>query len=362
MFSNSSGSQVTATVDETSLAKEATLEDVKTDLDSIDGKVSTEAKQDVGNSSLASIDTKLTSPLSVSGPLTDAQLRASPVPVSGTVTANAGTGPFPVSDNGGSLTVDGTVAISNFPATQPVSGTVAVSNFPATQPVSGTVTANLGTLNGASTAANQSTGNTSLSSLDTKTPSLGQAVMASSRPVVIASNQSAVPVSFQNSSIATYVASTGVVGQAATATDVFTISGSGTKTIKVLKVYLDTTQTLSGTNIWILMKRSTANTGGTSTSLNRVSLDSTNAVSTNTVLVYSVNPAALGTLVGNIAVTRVFSPPVGTFGDEYLWDFSDPNKQPIVLRGTGELLTLNFNGAATPVGTVINIRAIWTEE
>jgi hypothetical protein len=30
-----------------------------------------------------------------------------PQPVSGTVTANAGTGPFPVSDNGGSLTVDG---------------------------------------------------------------------------------------------------------------------------------------------------------------------------------------------------------------------------------------------------------------
>lgn len=30
-------------------------------------------------------------------------------PVSGTVTANAGTGPFPVSDNGGSLTVDGAV-------------------------------------------------------------------------------------------------------------------------------------------------------------------------------------------------------------------------------------------------------------
>ena len=33
-------------------------------------------------------------------------------PISGTVTANAGTGPFPVSDNGGSLTVDGTVAVS----------------------------------------------------------------------------------------------------------------------------------------------------------------------------------------------------------------------------------------------------------
>lgn len=70
-------------------------------------------------------------------------------PVSGTVTANAGTGPWPVTDNGGSLTVDGSVSIGNFPATQPVSGTVAVNNFPATQTVAGTVTANEGTLQSA---------------------------------------------------------------------------------------------------------------------------------------------------------------------------------------------------------------------
>jgi hypothetical protein len=46
--------------------------------------------------------------------LTDAQLRATPVPVSGTVTANAGTGPFPVSDNAGSLTVDAPVGAPVF--------------------------------------------------------------------------------------------------------------------------------------------------------------------------------------------------------------------------------------------------------
>lgn len=38
-------------------------------------------------------------------------------PISGTVTANAGTGPFPVSDNGGSLTVDGAVSITGTVAT-----------------------------------------------------------------------------------------------------------------------------------------------------------------------------------------------------------------------------------------------------
>lgn len=55
----------------------------------------------------------------VTGPLTDTQLRATPVPVSGTFSPSGtqdvnivSTIPVPVTDNGGSLTVDGTVAIS----------------------------------------------------------------------------------------------------------------------------------------------------------------------------------------------------------------------------------------------------------
>ncbi len=60
----------------------------------------------------------------VSGPLTDTELRATPVPVSGTVSV----GNFPavqaVNDNGGSLTVDGTVAVSNLPATSIGTSTV----------------------------------------------------------------------------------------------------------------------------------------------------------------------------------------------------------------------------------------------
>lgn len=70
----------------------------------------------------ATLDTHLTDgsariggTVTITGALTDTQLRASPVPISGTVTANAGTGPWPVTDNGGSLTVDnaGTFAVQD---------------------------------------------------------------------------------------------------------------------------------------------------------------------------------------------------------------------------------------------------------
>jgi hypothetical protein len=118
--------------------------------------------------------------IAVTGPLTDAQLRATAVPVA---------------DGGGSLTVDGSVSVSNFPATQPIS---AVSlPLPA----------------GAATSALQTTGNTSLGNIDTKlpaalvggrldanvgawlgstTPTVGQKTMAASIPVVLASDQSLV--------------------------------------------------------------------------------------------------------------------------------------------------------------------------
>lgn len=120
--------------------------------------------------------------LAVTGPLTDTELRASPVSVTiptpvpvtdnggsltvdGTVSATQGTSPWvvsgtviatpsgtqdvnlvstipvPVTDNGGSLTVDGTVAVSNFPAVQPVSGTVTANQGTSPWVVSGTVTA-----------------------------------------------------------------------------------------------------------------------------------------------------------------------------------------------------------------------------
>lgn len=120
--------------------------------------------------------------------LTQPTTPADTQPVSGTITANQGASPYAVTQSG-----TWTVAVNNFPATQAVSGTIElgattltalesvsvqntvtvqstdldirnlssaqdsvnVGNFPATQAVSGTVTANLGTLNGASTSAKQ---------------------------------------------------------------------------------------------------------------------------------------------------------------------------------------------------------------
>jgi hypothetical protein len=75
--------------------------------------------------------------------------------------------PVPISDAGGSITVDGTF----WQATQPISA----SSLPLPT--------------GAATSVNQTTANTSLSSIDGKIPVLGQALATASTPVVLPATQ-----------------------------------------------------------------------------------------------------------------------------------------------------------------------------
>lgn len=142
--------------------------------------------------------------VAVTGPLTDTQLRASLVPVSATSQLTASSAIIGSIANASFTATQGTatnlktqaenyqggsaVAAAN-PLWTQVSGSVIVSP-------TGVVSVSMTNQNtGFSTSALQTTGNSSLSSIDTKTPSLGQATMANSVPVAIASNQSVLQVS-----------------------------------------------------------------------------------------------------------------------------------------------------------------------
>jgi len=155
---------------------------------------STAARQDTGNVSLASIDGKLANPLPVTGPLTDAQLRAVAVPVSGGADHNLTFAGDKVDASGSTVTVNVGLTDTQLRATPvPVSGTVAVNTISGFALESGGNLAAIAAKDFA-TSAKQDTGNTSLSTIATRTPALGQAAMAASSPVVIASDQATFPV------------------------------------------------------------------------------------------------------------------------------------------------------------------------
>jgi len=211
---------------------------------------STSALQTTGNTSLSSIDGKLpaltagrvpvdgtfwqaTQPISgsisitgtptVTGPLTDAQLRATAVPVSGTFWQAT----QPVS---GSVSITGTAAVSG-PLTDtqlratavPVSGTF----WQATQPVSA---ASLPLPSGAATSAAQTTTNTSLSSMDGKLAALQSGAMPigdNSASLTVDGTAYAATVSFTRPANVTAYTAGDVIGTGASNDAIHTLSSIG---------------------------------------------------------------------------------------------------------------------------------------
>jgi len=167
---------------------------------------------------------------------------------------------------------------------------------------------------------------------------------------------------------ATYGVTTTPFTPPATPTDMSTIFGSGTKTIYVWGVSIATTQTTAGINRIYLVKRSSANSGGTSAAPTIVPYDANSASATASVVSYTVNPTT-GGLVGNISVQNVNSPILATgisYGvgsvDMYARTTPFEISTPIILRGTAQGLCVNFNGAALPTGLSVIVNWIWTEE
>jgi len=195
----------------------------------------------------------------------------------------------------------------------------------------------------------------------------GQDTMANSIPVTIASDQIAIPISgtvaISNFSTSlTYSAVANGFVCAAAATDIFTIIGSATKTIKIVRIGISGTTTAgSGLSVsCVFVKRSTANTGGTSVVDTNVPFDSNNAAATAVVKHYTANPT-LGTIVGNVLGRRLTVNTVGALNDPFVFQYSNATDQPLTLRGVTEQLSINFSGA-TITGPVITASVEWIEE
>jgi len=148
---------------------------------------------------------------------------------------------------------------------------------------------------------------------------------------------------------------------AATPTDVFTITGSSSRTIRVKRVHITSNATTLGAMTLQLLERSSANTGGTSTNPTKVPLDNNNIAGTGTVTAYTANPSALGTLIGAID-TAFLSFGVNAVSPPYDRSFGNAvGTQSIVLRGSSQSLAVNLGGGTVPSGGALCIGVEWTE-
>ncbi len=162
----------------------------------------------------------------------------------------------------------------------------------------------------------------------------------------------------------TYAATSTAFTPGATPQDIFTLTGSATNNVYVIKMGITTTQTNAGTNAFFIAKRSTPNTTGTHAEPAIVSYDSNNPAATAVASQYTANPGANGTLVGYLWGGWVNSPAVATAGigsGVLEVDFMDMFGQPVCLLSASEVLGWNFKGAALPGGLSVVSYVVWYE-
>lgn len=159
----------------------------------------------------------------------------------------------------------------------------------------------------------------------------------------------------------TYSASiTGLV-VAAAATDFFMITGSATKTIRVTKIEVIGTANGDAVTDITVVKRSTLNEEGTSTTLTSVPHDSSDEPATSVIKAYTADSKKLGTSVGDIISHKLFLSTSKTQPYALKMLFGDRASKAIVLRGADQCLCLNYNGN-TNAGNAISISVEFIED
>jgi hypothetical protein len=158
--------------------------------------------------------------------------------------------------------------------------------------------------------------------------------------------------------LSTYAA--GVQNLSGIAGDNFVIFGSATTTVRVKRISISSSASASQTINVNVIKRSSPDTGGTSTTLAAVPYDSLNGVPGATVKSYTVAPTT-GTQVGSLMrAAQIFINTAGGTPGLTEFDFGADIAQCVILRGVNECICLNLGSAPTNSPN-IGIDIEWTE-
>lgn len=144
---------------------------------------------------------------------------------------------------------------------------------------------------------------------------------------------------------------------AAAATDIAILPGNASNTVYVTKIVISGIQTTAGSALVQLVKRSTANTGGTSAAMTAIAHESSDTP-VSAPLSYTANPT-VGTPVGTVRSQYVGLGSATIASGAVTWVFGELGKW-ITLSGVAQGLSINLNGA-TITGGVISIYAEWIE-
>lgn len=150
-------------------------------------------------------------------------------------------------------------------------------------------------------------------------------------------------------------------------TDFLVIQGVASATIRIKRVKIGGVATTAGQLIAQLIRRSTAGTPGSAvlTAITPIAQHDINdaAPAAAPKTVGTANYTTPGTSAGVLAVGRTFlNTAAAGPTNEIIWDFSTRQDKAVIIRGVSDYVWLNFNGAALPAGSAIDIDIEWEED
>ena len=161
----------------------------------------------------------------------------------------------------------------------------------------------------------------------------------------------------------TYSYQSAALTPVATATDVVTLTGSASKTIRVTKVCVSGVATTAAVYDVFLIKRTTADTGGTSTTPTPAQHDSNDSAASGTINLYTANPTlGTGVAVGGAHLVLTDADTPVQHNTPTCWNFGDNADEKIALRGVAQQLAINHGGAAVPTGASMLYTVEWVSE
>ena len=172
-----------------------------------------------------------------------------------------------------------------------------------------------------------------------------------------------IPLADNDPQRATYVYFVPSFVPGATPTDILQIQGSASKVVKIRQILFSGIATAASNILPTLVRRSAANTGGTSAVQALAKRDPNDAAATAVLTTWSANPTGLGAAVATLDGGRVNLAPAANGGiDRLLLQYAWLNEKAITLRGTSDFICINLGGAAWPAGGALDIQIVVTEE
>ena len=149
----------------------------------------------------------------------------------------------------------------------------------------------------------------------------------------------------------------------ASPTDFLVLQGAVGVVTRIREIIISGVATSAANVLLSLIRRSTADTGGTSTGQTMAKRDTSDAAAGTTAQLYTANPASTGTAIATVESARInLAPAASASIDRVIWQYSWMNEKGLTLRGAADFIAFNLAGVSLPAGGALDISISFTEE